>query len=111
MIEKILLNKLKKNILPNKLNLLKETLKQFRKKAPNKNNKNNKNNKSNKKTKKNKGNNVTNQKGGTKDKFEVTTLQNFDQRKIDSLKLSNYVNDNIDWGIMPGPPPTDCVIM
>ena len=58
-----------------------------------------------KKTKK-KVNNIEMQKGG-----EVTTLRNIDQERLDKMKISNYVNANIDWGIMPGPPPTDCVIM
>jgi hypothetical protein len=55
-----------------------------------------------------------NQKGGSnkiRDNFEVTNLRNINQDKINSLKISNYINENIDWGIMPGPPPTDCVIM
>ena len=46
-----------------------------------------------------------------KDKFEVTTLKNIDQDTLDKFKISNYVNDNIDWGDMPGPPPTDCIIL
>ena len=59
-----------------------------------------------KKTKKNiqHGGNITKQ----KDKFEVTTLDNIDPSKF---SLSQYVNANIDWGIMPGPPPMDCCIM
>ena len=44
----------------------------------------------------------------TKDKFEVTTLDNVDTSKFN---VSKYINANIDWGIMPGPPPTDCCIM
>jgi hypothetical protein len=43
-----------------------------------------------------------------KEKFEVMTLDNVDTSKFN---VSQYVNANIDWGIMPGPPPTDCVIM
>jgi 3-oxoacyl-[acyl-carrier-protein] synthase III len=74
--------------------------KQLRKKAANKNYK---------KTKKQLKSII--QKGGKKDKFEVTTLQNLDERKLNKMKISNYINDNIDWGMMPGPPPTDCVIM
>jgi hypothetical protein len=54
-----------------------------------------------------------NMKGGgcnsrSKDNFEVTTLSNIDPSKF---SISRYVNANIDWGIMPGPPPTDCSIM
>jgi hypothetical protein len=48
---------------------------------------------------------------GKKEKFQVTTLRNINQSDLDRFKISNYVNNNIDWGIMPGPPPTDCVIM
>jgi|LakMenEpi03Aug12_release.lakeMendotaPanAssembly.Ray.scaffolds.fasta_scaffold484556_2 hypothetical protein len=62
------------------------------------------------KTKKNLDKQIQNG-GNTKDNFEVTTLRNIDQDRIDKMKISNYVNANIDWGIMPGPPPTDCVIM
>lgn len=43
-----------------------------------------------------------------RDNFEVTTLSNVDASKF---SVSKYVNANIDWGIMPGPPPTDCVVM
>ena len=61
--------------------------------------------KDSKKTKKNiqKGGNSTK----SKDKFEVTTLDNVDPSKF---SVSQYVNANIDWGLMPGPPPTDCCI-
>lgn len=52
------------------------------------------------------------QKGGdntkSKEKFEVTTLDNVDPR---NFSVSQYVNANIDWGLLPGPPPTDCSIM
>ena len=51
------------------------------------------------------------QKGGnsSKEKFEVQSLSNFD---FDKISLSKYVNANIDWGIMPGPPPKpDCTIL
>lgn len=64
--------------------------------------------KSSKKTKKN---NQHMQKGGNfkkRDKFEVTTLDNVDCSKF---SVSQYVNANIDWGLMPGPPPTDCCVM
>ena len=76
----------------------------------NKNNKNNKQGKPggkySKKTKKNiqNGGNITKQ----KDKFEVTTLNNVDPSKY---SLSQYVNANIDWGMLPGAPPVDCSIM
>jgi hypothetical protein len=43
-----------------------------------------------------------------KEQFEITTLDNVDTSKFN---VSRYVNANIDWGIMPGPPPTDCCIM
>jgi hypothetical protein len=53
-----------------------------------------------------------NMKGGfdsrTKDNFEVTTLSNIDPSKF---SISRYVNSNIDWQGMPGPPPVDCVVM
>lgn len=69
-----------------------------------KNVKKNKKNLHNKKTKKNI------QSGGNKSKedFEITTLDNIDPSKF---SVSKYINANIDWGIMPGPPPTDCCIM
>lgn len=62
--------------------------------------------KDSKKTKKNiqRGGNSTK----NKEKFEVTTLDNVDPSKF---SVSQYVNANIDWGLMPGPPPTDCSIM
>jgi len=43
------------------------------------------------------------QKGGNiKEQFELKPLSDFD---YDKYKLSNYMNDNINWGKMPGPPP------
>ena len=36
------------------------------------------------------------------EKFEVRTLKNFD---FDKYKISNYVNANIDWSSVGGPPP------
>ena len=50
------------------------------------------------------GNNVITK----KDNFEVTTLSNIDPNKF---HISKYINANIDWGGIPGPPPTDCSIM
>jgi len=44
----------------------------------------------------------------TKDNFEVTTLASVDPSQFN---ISKYINANIDWGSMPGPPPTDCCIM
>ena len=46
-----------------------------------------------------------------KEKFQVTTFRSISQDDLNRFKLSNYVNNNIDWGLMPGPPPTDCCIM
>ena len=43
------------------------------------------------------------QKGG-----EVQALEDVDYSKFG---VSKYINANIDWGIMPGPPPMDCVIL
>jgi len=43
-----------------------------------------------------------------KEQFEITTLDNVDTSKFN---VSRYINANIEWGIMPGPPPTDCCIM
>lgn len=50
------------------------------------------------------------QHGGNKNKeeFEITTLNNVNPNKF---SISQYINANVDWGIMPGPPPTDCCIM
>ena len=43
------------------------------------------------------------QKGGNiKEQFELKPLSDFD---YDKYKLSNYMNDNINWGKMPGSPP------
>ena len=49
--------------------------------------------------------------GAIKDKFQVTTFRSINQDDLDRFKISNYVNKNIDWGILPRPPPTDCCIM
>lgn len=47
-----------------------------------------------------------------KEQFQITTFRSLNQDDLDRFKISNYVNTNIDWGdIIPGPPPTDCVIM
>jgi hypothetical protein len=77
------------------------------KKNNNKTNKhkyNNKNNKFKKLTKSQKGGNSFN-----KEKFEVQSLNNFDFEKI---SISKYITADIDWGIMPGPPPKpDCTIL
>jgi len=51
------------------------------------------------------------QKGGnanSKDKFEVTTLDNVNYK---NFSVSRYVNANIDWGVIPNAPPLDCCIM
>jgi hypothetical protein len=63
--------------------------------------------------KRNTGKKTKKQSGGgcnsrSRDNFEITTLSNIDPSKF---SISRYVNANIDWGIMPGPPPTDCSIM
>ena len=47
------------------------------------------------------------QKGGDVESFEVTTLDSVD---VSKFSISKYANKNIDWGIMPGGPPTDCII-
>lgn len=67
----------------------------------------------NKKTKKSNlaGGTQTGGAAARKEKFQVTTLRSISQKDLDRMKISNYVNDNIDWGILPGPPPTDCCIM
>jgi hypothetical protein len=45
----------------------------------------------------------------TKEDFEVRSLKDFD---YDKYKVSNYINANIDWKTMPGPPPQpDCCIL
>jgi hypothetical protein len=44
----------------------------------------------------------------SKEKFEVKSLEDMD---YSALNISKYANKNIDWGIMPGPPPMDCVIL
>ena len=47
--------------------------------------------------------------GKLKEPFELKPLSDFDYNKN---KLSNYMNDNIDWGKMPGSPPMpDCCIL
>jgi hypothetical protein len=48
---------------------------------------------------------------GNKEKFQVTTFRSINQDDLDRFKISNYVNKNIDYGILPGPPPSDCCIM
>ena len=49
---------------------------------------------------------------GKKEKFQVTTFRSINQDDLDRFKISNYVNNNIDWGsLTQGPPPTDCCIM
>ena len=64
------------------------------------------------KNRKTKKSNLAGQIGGArKEKFQVTTFRSITQDDLNRLKISNYVNNNIDWGMMPGPPPTDCVIM
>ena len=74
------------------------------KKNNNKNNHKFKNNKFKKLTKSQKGGNSL-----SKEKFEVQSIRNFD---FDRLSLSKYINAEIDWGIMPGPPPKpDCTIL
>ena len=77
------------------------------------NNKNNNKNNKQKYNNKNKFKKLTKcQKGGNsvnKEKFEVQSLTNFDFSKI---SVSKYINANIDWGIMPGPPPKpECTIL
>ena len=51
------------------------------------------------------------QNNGKKEQFQVTTFRSINQDDLNRFKISNYVNNNIDWGILPGPPPTDCCIM
>ncbi len=47
--------------------------------------------------------------GQLKEPFELKPLSDFD---YDKYKLSNYMNDNINWGNMPGSPPMpDCCIL
>jgi hypothetical protein len=70
------------------------------------------NDRKNKKTKKNVSNNNV-QKGGAveengKEKFEVRAMEDMN---YSALNLGKYANANIDWGIMPGAPPMDCVIL
>jgi len=50
-------------------------------------------------------------KNSNKEKFQLTTFRSLNEDDLNRFKISNYVNANIDWGtILPGPPPTDCVI-
>ena len=42
-----------------------------------------------------------------KEDFEITSLVNTNYSKF---SLSKYINANVVWGSLPGPPPTDCVI-
>jgi hypothetical protein len=51
------------------------------------------------------------QSDGKKEKFQVTTFRSINQDDLNRFKISNYVNNNIDWGMLPGAPPTDCCIM
>ena len=48
---------------------------------------------------------------GKKEKFQVTTFRSINQDDLNRFKISNYVNNNVDYGILPGPPPVDCCIM
>jgi len=53
------------------------------------------------------------QKGGNKnlpakENFEVKRLTDIDYSQF---ALTKYINANIDWGSVPGPPPMDCCIM
>ena len=59
------------------------------------------NKKENQKQKQKGGNSNINNKTNL-EKFEVRTLKNFD---FDKYKISNYVNANIDWSSVGGPPP------
>lgn len=60
----------------------------------------------------NKGNNgIDIGTSGCKEKFQVTTFRSINQDDLNRFKISNYVNNNIDWGILPQGPPTDCCIM
>jgi len=51
------------------------------------------------------------QSDGKKEKFQVTTFRSINQDDLNRFKISNYVNNNIDWGMLPGAPPVDCCIM
>jgi len=59
----------------------------------------------------NSNSNISDNSCGNKEKFQVTTFRSITKDDLDRFKISNYVNSNIDWGIMPGPPPTDCAIL
>lgn len=48
---------------------------------------------------------------GKKEKFQVTTFRSINQDDLDRFKISNYVNNNVDYGSFPGAPPVDCCIM
>ena len=43
-----------------------------------------------------------------KEKFEVKALGDMD---LSVFETSKYIDKNIDWGIMGGAPPMDCVIL
>ena len=44
-----------------------------------------------------------------KENFEVRSLNDFDYERY---RISKYINANIDWGSMPGPPPQpNCCIL
>jgi len=64
--------------------------------------------------KRNTGKKTKKQSGGagcdskSRNNFEVTTLSNINPSKF---SISKYVNSNINWDILPGPPPTSCVVM
>lgn len=75
-------------------------------KRHNKNNKNN--NKKSKTITQSGGNANVNANANTKEKFEVKRLNDIDYSQF---SMSKYVDANIDWGSMPGPPPTDCCIL
>jgi hypothetical protein len=60
-----------------------------------------------------KHNHNTIQKGGSlnnRENFEIKSLDDID---LNVFKASNYINRNIDWGILGiiGPPPSDCTIL
>ena len=56
-----------------------------------------------------KSNKLTQKGGNTKEPFEVYSYKKIDYEKY---KISNYINYDIDWGIMGGPPPQpDCTIL
>lgn len=57
---------------------------------------------------KDKDKDISIQKGGNAESFEVSTLDSVD---VNKFSISKYVNKNIDWQGMPGAPPTDCNLM